>query len=138
MNLHLSIFRPYQDRDLGHEDQLTRAALIVMRAVPLAHEAFLDLAAQRSVSQLPPARFDMQTGNLDIGEVDRDETMQPAVDELVSVFLAPDETRPEQVDALDVDSERRARYDGVVCYGSQLLIVVESDGRDRTPMLTFL
>jgi hypothetical protein len=123
MNLHLSMFRPYQDRDVGHEDQLTRAALIAMRAVPLAHEAFLDLAAHRSVSELPSARFDMQTGDLNVAEEDVRETTEPVVDELVSVFLTPDESRAEQLEELDVDSARRARYDGVVRYGSRLLII---------------
>ncbi len=37
---HLSIFRPYTGNP-KHEDQLTRAALIVMKFVPRAHDAWI-------------------------------------------------------------------------------------------------
>src|SRR6476646_10912325 len=63
MEHHLSIFRPYE-RDAKHEDQLTRAALIVMKLVPLAHEAFLGLAGCERMSALPRPHFEMQTGKL--------------------------------------------------------------------------
>lgn len=121
MNLHLSIFRPYQ-REAGHEDQLTRAALITMRMVPLAHEAFLSLADCPGLAALPPARFDMQTGRLVAPDTATDEP--ETVDEIVSVFLAPHESvgsgQP------DIDSARTARYDGVLQYRNRLLIVIES------------
>lgn len=85
---HLSIFRPY-DRDPRPEDQLTRAALIVMRLVPLCQEAFLGLANCPRLSELPHARFDMQTQSLVALDT---EVEDPKVDELVSVFLGPHET----------------------------------------------
>lgn len=40
MDRHLSVFLPYE-RPPGHEDQLTRTAMIVMRAIPLARDALL-------------------------------------------------------------------------------------------------
>ena len=87
MEHHLSIFRPY-DRAAKHEDQLTRAALIVLKLVPLAHEAFLALAKCKSLSALPRPRFDMQTGKLvPLGT----EVEEQEVSELVSVFLGPHE-----------------------------------------------
>jgi hypothetical protein len=118
---HLSIFRPY-DRDAKHEDQLTRAALIILKLVPLAHEAFLGLCGCGRLSELPRPRFDMQT-----------ETLLPLgaeaggfeVAEFVSVFLGPheDEFTDQQP---NLASERRARYDGVIQYESRLLVVIES------------
>jgi hypothetical protein len=60
---HLSIFRPYE-RDAKHEDQLTRAALIVLKLVPLAHEAFLGLAGCERLSALPRPHFAIQTEKL--------------------------------------------------------------------------
>ncbi|GAB1816714.1 hypothetical protein [Mycobacterium sp. MUNTM1] len=120
MESHLSIFRPY-DRDPGHEDQLTRAALIVLKLVLLAHEVFLRLAGCGPLAALPAARFELQT-----------ETLVPAgtenetggVDELVSVFLAPHENL--SVQEPNLASQRRARYDGVIQYGAALLVVIES------------
>jgi hypothetical protein len=63
LDQHLSIFRPY-GRPPGHEDQLTRAALIVMKLVPLAQESFLGMIACDRLSGLPARRFDLQTENL--------------------------------------------------------------------------
>lgn len=129
MNLHLSVFRPYQ-RDAGHEDQLTRAALVVMKLVPLAHDVFLDLSAGARLGQLPAPRYDMQTGRLaPPAEDDEDE---PRVDRLVSVFLGPHESLPSP-DGVDMESSRSARYDGVLQYGSRLLLVVESKLFEASP-----
>jgi len=118
---HLSIFRPYQ-RDAKHEDQLTRAALIVLKLVPLAHEAFLDLCECKPLSVLPSPEFDMQTEKLVLLGV---EAAEAEISELVSVFLAPHEHAAQTAD-LDLSSERRARYDGVIQYGWELLVVIES------------
>jgi len=52
---HLNYFEPYESKKTSHEDQLTRAFLVVMRFVPLAQAAFLDLvreAQQRNGSEL--------------------------------------------------------------------------------------
>ena len=119
---HLSIFRPY-DRDPGHEDQLTRAALIVMRLVPLCQEAFLGLAGCPRLSELPPPRFDMQTESLAALDT---EVEDPKIDELVSVFVGPHEHLVAGSDEPNLASERQARYDGVIQYGTTLLVVIES------------
>jgi hypothetical protein len=118
---HLSIFRPYE-RDAKHEDQLTRAALIVLKLVPLAHEAFLGLVGCERLSGLPSPRFDMQTEKLVPLGTDAED---PEVTELVSVFLGPHEN-VSQTQEPNLASERRARYDGVIQYGSDLLVVIES------------
>ena len=47
------------------------------------------------------------------------------ISELVSVFLGPHEDLMDIVEP-DLASERRARYDGVIQYGSDLLVVIES------------
>lgn len=119
-NPHLSIFRPYSGHPY-HEDQLTRAVLIVMKLVPETHDALLGLIGKRTLAGLPHPRFDLQTETLvppgaDSGKTD--------VKKLVSVFLTPDDG----VDGLtEVNaSDRRARYDGVIQYGSELLLVLES------------
>lgn len=51
INRHLNVFVRY-DRPARYEDQLTRAALIVIRAVPLARDAMLArLAWQRNLGE---------------------------------------------------------------------------------------
>jgi hypothetical protein len=72
----------------NYEDQLTRAALIVLKLVPLAHEAFLGLTGCERLSGLPAPRFDMQTEKLvPLGTEAEDQE----VAEIVSVFLGPHE-----------------------------------------------
>lgn len=120
MEHHLSIFRPYE-RDAGHEDQLTRAALIVLKFIPLAHDAFLDLVGCGPLATLPRPAFDMQTATL----VPPDTEFVDEIHKLVSVLLGPHEGLTSNVKP-DLSSDRAARYDGVIQYGAQLLVVVES------------
>lgn len=121
MEHHLSIFRPY-DRDAKHEDQLTRAALIVLKLIPLAHDAFLELIARGPTAGLPPAIFDMQTGTL-LPLRSEDDDLQ--IKQLISVLLGPHDDAADTIQP-DLSSERGARYDGVIQYGSELLVVIES------------
>ncbi len=54
------------------------------------------------------------------------EVEDPTVDDLVSVFLGPHEDLVAGTDELNVASGRRARYDGVIQYGTALVVVIES------------
>ena len=56
-NPHLNIFEPYRELGRTHEDQLTRAAMIVLRLVPLARETLLRAIGERSLSELPDSRW---------------------------------------------------------------------------------
>lgn len=53
------------------------------------------------------------------------ETEDPEVAEIVSVFIGPHEDLVESQEP-DLASERRARYDGVIQCGSNLLLAIES------------
>jgi hypothetical protein len=59
MDRHLNVFLPYE-RSPHHEDQLTRAAMIVMRAVPLARDALLARIGALPSAKLPEPELDMQ------------------------------------------------------------------------------
>lgn len=97
--------------------------MIVLRAVPLARDAFLAQLDCRRLGELPEAEFGMQTGTVLTLPDEVDEAAPLA--ELVSVFLSPDV-------GLDLSgvvlSEREAeqRLDGVVRFGDQLVVVIES------------
>ena len=60
MDRHLNVFLPYE-RLPDHEDQLTRAAMIVMRAIPLARYALLARIGALPSARLPEPELDMQT-----------------------------------------------------------------------------
>lgn len=115
----LNFFSPFEGLDAGHENQLTRALLVVLRLSPLAHAAWLKLvAADRDLHKLLPARFDTQRRALRHA----DEADEPA--ELISVFLAPEE--PPSGGGVIAASDRRQVLDAVVDYGGELIVAVEN------------
>jgi hypothetical protein len=124
-NPHLNVFEPYRELSRGHEDQLTRAAMIVLRLVPLARETLLAAIGEPSQSQLPDCIVDMQATNivdpseenLAAGEVQRGR--------LVSVFLTPD-TEPFDLAEEVSDTDENQRFDGVLRFDPDLVVVLES------------
>jgi hypothetical protein len=124
-NPRLSVFEPYTDLARGHEDQLTRAAMIVLRLVPLARETLLHQIGERSLSQLPDCTVDLQASRL------IDPTEEGAVDgrvkrgRLVSVFLTPD-FEPPRIEEEIVDTDRGQRFDGVLRFDPELVVLLES------------
>lgn len=124
-NPHLNVFEPYRELSRGHEDQLTRAAMIVLRLVPLARETLLRAIGEPSQSQLPDCVVDMQATNLvdpseeslGSGEVERGR--------LVSVFLTPD-TEPFDLAEKVTDTDENQRFDGVLRFDPDLVVVLES------------
>jgi hypothetical protein len=124
-NPHLNVFEPYRELSRGHEDQLTRAAMIVLRLVPLARETLLHAIGEPSQSQLPDCVVDMQATNivdpseenLSAGRVQRGR--------LVSVFLTPD-IEPFELAEEITDIERGQRFDGVLRFDPDLVVVLES------------
>lgn len=124
-NPHLNVFEPYRELASNHEDQLTRAAMIVLRLVPLARETLLQAIGEPSQSQLPDCVVDMQATNL----VDPSEESLAAGKvergRLVSVFLTPD-IEPFDIAADVTDIDRGQRFDGVLRFDPDLVVVLES------------
>lgn len=124
-NPHLNFFRPYQDET--HENALTRAALVVMRLIPLAHAEFIRLVDPTlSIAGLPPVSFDTQTSALHPELASRlgaggEPPATPL--EVISAFLAPSD---ESITIKVKPSERTWLVDGALRYGDRLVIVVES------------
>lgn len=119
----LNFFRPFRRLEPNHENQLTRALLVVLRLSPIAHTAWLRLAApDRTIEQLPSASFDTQVRAVRHASADDD----PAA--LVSVFLTPEEPLPG--DRVVTESDRGQVLDAVIDYGGELLVVVENKVAD--------
>jgi hypothetical protein len=124
-NPHLNLFEPYRELGRGHEDQLTRAAMIVLRLVPMARETLLREIGEPSQARLPDCVLDMQATNLvdpseenlAAGEVERKR--------LVSVFLTPD-TEPVDISPEITEIDRGQRFDGVLRFDPELVVVLES------------
>ncbi len=121
-NPHLNVFEPYRELSSHHEDQLTRAAMIVLRMVPLAREALLGAIGEGSLSGLPECSLDMQATH--VVEPGAQEEA-PARGRLVSVFLTPD-IEPFALSEEVSDTDRGQRFDGVLRFDPELVVVLES------------
>ena len=119
------MFEPYRDLRRGHEDQLTRAAMIVLRLVPLARETLLHEIGERSQSQLPDCTVDMQATHIVADPPRKARRWRGAARRLVSVFLTPDFEPPEIADEV-TDTDRGQRFDGVLRFDPELVVLLES------------
>jgi hypothetical protein len=121
---HLNYFEPYESKKPEHEDQLTRAFLVVMRFVPLVQAAFMDLVREAQLrngsGQIIPALTAMDSEcNI--------ETQVSAIGQeegtLVSILLTDEHFTPENAIRA---SERGARYDGVIYFPPDWILVIEN------------
>ncbi len=129
VNPHLNVFEPYRELASHHEDQLTRAAMIVLRMVPLARETLLRAIGERSQSGLPECSLDMQATHVVAPDApERDAA--PARGRLVSVFLTPD-IEPFALSQEVTETDRDQRFDGVLRFDPELVVVVESKVCER-------
>jgi hypothetical protein len=124
-NPHLNVFEPYRELGRTHEDQLTRAAMIVLRLVPLARETLLRAIGERSQSELPDCAVDMQATYIVDASEESAAGGTVARERLVSVFLTPD-TEPEEPMGEVTDTSRGQRFDGVLRFDPELVVLVES------------
>ena len=88
MDSHLNFFVPYERVAAWHENQLTRALLVVLRYSPMAHQAWLRLVApEQHLHDLSKAEFATQRQRvLSIESVLPEGEAIPGI----SVWLAPD------------------------------------------------
>ena len=118
---HLNFFAPYESAPAGHENQLTRALLVVLRYSPLAHQAWLQLVSPgRAIHTLPKPEFATQRQRIDLGLT---EAVEGDAVPGISVWLAPD---AEQVPSPIEASDRQQVLDAIITYGSDLVVVIEN------------
>ncbi len=116
----LNFFAPYEDLPDKHENQLTRALLVLLRYSPMAHVTWLRLVDSAiHLESLPMASWRTQEGEL-LSSV-TEESEDPV--RVISVLLAPD---PSHIEAPVHASERGQVLDAVVEYGTELVIVIEN------------
>lgn len=121
MDNRLNFFSPYENASASHENQLTRAFLVVLRYSPLCHQEWLRLIrSDRNLYDLPKPEFATQRQRI----VKRDVNItQSEGIPGISVWLAPDaseSTKPVE------PSERHQILDGIVMYGTELVVVIEN------------
>lgn len=121
MDSHLNFFVPYENAAASHENQLTRALLVVLRYSPMAHQAWLGLVTSKyHLYDLSRAEFATQRQRVlaTDAEVPEGEAVPG-----ISVWLAPDAA---QVSASIEHPDRQQVLDGIVTYGTDLVVVIEN------------
>lgn len=121
MNSHLNFFVPYENAAASHENQLTRALLVVLRYSPMAHQSWLRMVApEHHLHNLSKAEFATQRQRV-LGT----DTEAPEGEAVlgISVWLAPDAA---QVSASIEHPDRQQILDGIVTYGTDLVVVIEN------------
>src|SRR6266446_5780221 len=121
----LNYFNPYQSKGAWHEDQLTRAFLVIVKMVPLALSVLLDLIRDKqnvAKGDKPlPSLSDLLTYDLKI------QTQKMSVPQttgrLISVLMTDEHWTAENKIQ---ESSRDARYDGVICFDPDWIIVIEN------------
>jgi len=115
----LNFFSPFEQLPPNHENQLTRALLVVLRLSPMAHATWLRLVAPpKDLHRLPAASFATQRRAVRrTGEEDE-------FAELVSVFLAPEE--PASSGGVVTLSDRAQVLDAIIDYAGELVVVIEN------------
>jgi hypothetical protein len=127
---HLNVFNPYQDKPLHHEDQLTRAFLILMRSSAQIRALFLELVCEEmrkeGVDGIPPPLHNSSDGNFAIETQVKSTTKENLTGEsgrLVSILISDSRLLPEhRVERND----RKAVYDGFIKYGADWAFVIEN------------
>jgi len=117
----LNYFSPYLSKPEYHEDQLTRAFLVVLRYVPMAMAAFVETIK----NQVNKSDIDFQSyllENISIENINTQVTslLTEGVTDLVAVMMTDDHWNEE----LEVRHRNYgARYDGVIQVGSVLITI---------------
>ena len=129
----LNFFEPWERLPANHENQLTRALLVVLRYCPIAQQAWLSLVdrdeatAQRlTLHSLPPPTFDTQRAKILRSEcqpTDYNESIRG-----ISVLCAPDAAPDAMSETRNVvlESDRGMVLDGIIRYGDDVVVVLES------------
>lgn len=128
----LNFFEPWQS-PASHENQLTRALLVVLRYCPIAHQAWLSLVDATATSRpdarppklalhsLPRPIFDTQRARI-LRNEDQPKTNEPIKG--ISVLCAADALN--EVQGAVLESDRGQVLDGIIRYGDHCVIVLES------------
>ena len=116
----LNYFEPFQSKPGWYEDQLTRAYLVVLRYSPASLLMFYELIS-KSVSGLPSIS-EIKLDDLRFATQKTDINNYLA-SKVLSVLLTDERFVPENEVS---NSDRCARYDGIIRFSDELLVLIEN------------
>lgn len=124
----LNIFNPYQSKTGEHEDQLTRAYLVLLKLSGHAFFTFVEYCRsshKTSGTEEPISIIDLLEQDWEI-ETQRG---NPEINtkHLLSILIT--DSKIKTADSRVQRSERNARYDGIITFGSNLTMIIENKPR---------
>jgi len=128
---HINYFEPYESKSPYHEDQLTRAFLIVLRYVPSALMLFYDSVIRSiyqksleknknielpSISELDLSKLNFETQTQSVDDAFK-------TNKIISVLITDEIFNIQKPIS---KSDRNARYDGVIYFSSDITLIIEN------------
>lgn len=127
---YLNIFTTYKNKPLNHEDQLTRAFLILVKTVKLVEVLFLDIIREQmklnNIDNRPSSILNDSGGIMLIETQVSSNTKKKLEDEsgrLVSIIITDERLLKEHKVKRN---KRNAVYDGFVKYASDWIFIIEN------------
>ena len=127
---HLNYFEPFQSKTKKHEDQLTRAFLVVLRYSPTAILMFYDRVKQSVIKNAKNKNIQVNVdsiSSIDITDI-YIETQKSKIDNITSNKIISVLITDEEFEATNKieSSTRGAIYDGIITYGSDITFLIEN------------
>lgn len=124
----LNYFNPYQSKDSSHEDQLTRAYLVLLKYSCHAFFIFIEYVRSKHITkntEKPISILEFLESGWEIKTQKRNPEIN--TNYLVSILIT-DENLASYNETVKL-SERNARYDGIITFGNSLTMVIENKPR---------
>lgn len=125
----INYFEPYTSKAPHHEDNLTRAFLVVLRYSSQAlnyfyqylYSSFTHSAKCMDLAQDIPELHELDAPDLDFNT--QKQTIEELANKLISVLITNE--RINQTGTIE-PVEREARYDGIIRFGNELIVIIEN------------
>jgi len=123
---HINYFRPYESKKPNHEDQLTRAYLVLLRYSYHALVAFYDYCKESQTHCQESLKLPAITGLLSSDWNFETQKRNPEINTalLYSVLITDKEIEKLQKHNVEA-SDRNAVYDGIITIGNEITFVIE-------------
>lgn len=127
---HLNIFNPFKSKSNYHEDELTRAFLILQKNIYIVQACFIEMIREemnnQQCDQVIPSLFDKFSlvESVQTQITDKNDLFKAAIGRRLVSIIISDEKLFKEVKVEKCD--RNARYDGVILYQPGRVMVIEN------------
>lgn len=120
----LNYFNPYTSKEAQHEDQLTRAYLVLLKHSSVAFSSFLKYCSDKLILEKNEKRLLFLKYNDNDWSLDTQKSNPEIETEyLLSVLITDENIKNKRRIS---SSKRNARYDGIITLGSKLTMIIEN------------